>query len=148
MCFNRNFMLRAFLAFVTLFSLQAVANENIIAAQIIDRTVNSIFNGKRINTWGETPAHRQIIEYSTKMEATDDPNTAQFLIISTNMPKNIAKNSILFTTNYELFTKNEQIMGAFYWRKGRPNLLFLRDRLKKADVTLGKEFDKYIEDNL
>lgn len=124
------------------------ANENVIAAQIIDRVVTAFFHGDRVTAWGETAVHQQIIRHSSLMETTKDPHLAQFLIVSKKIPENVSKTGIVFTTEYGMLENNKRIVGAFFWQKGRPNLLFIRNRLHKANLTLGHEFDKYIEDEL
>lgn len=134
--------------FMIIGTVNLFADENAIAAQIIDRVVTAIFQSETVTTWGETPFHQQIIRHSSIMEATKDPHLAQFLIVSKKIPENISKTGIVFTTDYDMLEKNKRIVGAFFWQKGRPNLLFVRNRLQKANVTLGHEFDKYIEDEL
>lgn len=140
---HRQLLLFILLGFVHLF-----ADENAIAAQIIDRAVIAFFQGERVNAWGEMAVHQQIIRHSSIMDATKDPHVAQFLIVSHKIPENISKTSVVFTTDYDMLEKNKRIVGAFFWQKGRPNILFIRHRLQKANLTLGHEFDKYIEDEL
>lgn len=124
------------------------AHENVIAAKIIDKAVISLFEGQNINAWGETDTEKEIIRHSSKMESVNDPKAARFLIITQKVPPGLSGKHILFATDYALLNKDERFIGAFFWQKGRPNLLFLRDRLNKADLSLGREFDKYIEDEL
>lgn len=139
---------KIFISLLMVGSFHLQADDSVIASQIIDRTVSSLFGGEKVMTWGDTAANIQIISQSAKMEIINDPHSAQFMIISKKIPDDISKKTILFTTEYNLLSKDERIIGAFFWQKGRPNLLFLRDRLKKADLKLGKEFNKFIEDEL
>jgi len=54
------------------------------------------------------------------------------------------KKPILFVTDYKLLEKSENIVGAIYWRKGRSQLLFLKNRLKKNNIELPKKYQKFI----
>lgn len=131
-----------------MFSITLSGSDSIVAAQIIDKVLDALIHEEKVLTWGETNEHLQIIQQSPKMEWTDDPKKAKFLLISKSIPDNISANAIVFTTEYKLLKKEERIIGAFFWQKGRPNLLFLRNRLQEKKLTLGKEFNKYIEDAL
>lgn len=141
-------MIFAPLLWSILLSVTLCAHESTIAAKIIDKAVVSLFDGRIINAWGETDEQKEIIRQSSKMEPVNDPRNAHFLIIAGKIPSGLSTQNILFTTEYELLAKDERFIGAFFWQKGRPNLLFLRSRLQKANLSLGHEFDKYIEDEL
>ncbi len=140
MCSN---LFRLLLLAGLLIPLHAASN---VAANIFDKTVDSFFKEERVSAWGETPEHLQIIQNSQRMVLTKDPANARFLIVARKIPAGIAKDSVVMTTEYLLLEKDKRVVGAFFWQKGRPNLLFLRQRLREADLTLTPEFQKYIED--
>jgi len=52
---------------------------------------------------------------------------------------------LIFTTNYKTFMLNENIIGAFFWQKGRPNIVFRKSVLDKKGIYLDASFQKYIE---
>lgn len=140
-------LLQVIIVFFTLV-ITVNASESAVAAQIIDKVLTSFIREEKVMTWGETEEHIKIIQHSPKMEWTDDPKKAKFLLISNSIPDNLSENAIVFTTEYKLLKKDDRIVGAFFWQKGRPNLLFLRNRLQENKLTLSKEFNKYIEDAL
>lgn len=107
-----------------------------------------MFPNQKVTAWGETAYHKNMIQQSTKILSTDSFGNAHLLIVSKKIPENISSNAVIITTEYSLLAKDPRILGAFFWQKGRPNLLFLRERMQKSNVTLDREFDKYIEDNL
>lgn len=51
----------------------------------------------------------------------------------------------LFASRYRLFREHEEIVGAFFWQKGRPNIVFSAGRLQQRGITLSAEFTPYIE---
>ena len=50
-----------------------------------------------------------------------------------------------FTTEYELFQNDEHVIGAFYWRKGRPQLRFSKERCEKFNIFLPPELVRYVQ---
>lgn len=128
--------------------LSAELTKSAIEAQIIDKIVVSIFQNQKVTAWGETPYHKNMIEHSTKMLPADNFTDARLLIVSKKIPEDLSSDAVIITTEYSLLAKDPRILGAFFWQKGRPNLLFLRERMQKSNVRLDREFDKYIEDDL
>jgi len=42
----------------------------------------------------------------------------------------------------------KDIVGGFYWQKGRPNILFLKDNIDKYNIKLPSSMKQYIESEL
>jgi HJR/Mrr/RecB family endonuclease len=55
---------------------------------------------------------------------------------------------ILFVTDYRLLKYSLDIVGAFYWRKGRSQLLFIKDRLTQYHISLPQEYHAFMVDTL
>ena len=53
-----------------------------------------------------------------------------------------------FATSYRLFKAHPPIVGALYWKKGRSQLLFLKPRLERYGITLPKEYQPFIVEEL
>jgi hypothetical protein len=58
------------------------------------------------------------------------------------------KNVPIVALDYSLLKKDKNALGAFYWQKGRPNITFIANRLKKKGIKLPKEYERYIENNV
>lgn len=50
-----------------------------------------------------------------------------------------------FTTDYELFQNDDHVIGAFYWRKGRPQLRFSKERCDTFNIFLPPELVRYVQ---
>ena len=50
-----------------------------------------------------------------------------------------------FLLNYYHFKKNKNAIGAFYWRKGRPQLKLRKQILQKYNLFISKNFEDYLE---
>jgi hypothetical protein len=84
-------------------------------------------------------------KYSDGLELVYSCSNADVVVISTlkNLPS-LCFDKIIFGTKYS-HLKDSRVVGAFFWQKGRPNILFYKDRLDKNDIKLDSSFDKYIE---
>ena len=53
---------------------------------------------------------------------------------------------IFFTNDYGTLLKNKQFIGAFFWSKSRPNIVFVKDRLIENNIVLPEIYNKFIEE--
>lgn len=49
----------------------------------------------------------------------------------------------IFSTSYRSFKNSKNSFGAFYWRKGRPQIRFNLEVIKKYHLYLSKDLQKY-----
>ena len=87
-----------------------------------------------------------IKKYPGNLKVVTECKDADIVILSTtkNIPEECIK-KLLFGSRYS-HLKNQNVIGSFFWQKGRPNILFYKSRLKKQNIKLNPSFDKYIED--
>lgn len=64
-------------------------------------------------------------------------------IVYTNSILENCTNKPIFTDNYPLFKENTNVIGAFYWSKGRPNIMFSSKRMEKFNMGLPTSLQKY-----
>ena len=50
-----------------------------------------------------------------------------------------------FLLNYYNFKNDKKAIGAFYWRKGRPQLRLRKNNILRYHLHLSKEFSEYLE---
>jgi hypothetical protein len=149
MFFKKPFFIFQSLLVVLLNSmLYGEASKSSVEVQIIEKIATSMFPDQKVTVWGETVELKNTLQQSKKIDSVENYNNARILFVSKKIPENISSSNIIITTDYSLLIKDQRALGAFFWQKGRPNLLFLRERMQRANVTLGHEFEKYIEDEL
>ena len=56
------------------------------------------------------------------------------------------KNKPLFATTYKAYNENSNAFGAFYWRKGRPQIHFKRAALDKFALKVPKNLQRFIDE--
>ena len=79
------------------------------------------------------------------LNLTNNCQDADIVLISAikGLPNNCFK-KILFGTKYSNL-QNKDVIGAFFWQKGRPNILFSKENLEKKNIKLSTNLQKYIE---
>ncbi len=115
-----------------------------IASSIFNNIVNSL-SGKYYAPVYIHTRIESIQKYPGNINILKNCSEADIVILSNvkNIPYE-CKNKILFGTRY-YHLKNPNVIGAFFWQKGRPNILFYKSRLDKHNIKLDSSFDKYIE---
>jgi len=55
-------------------------------------------------------------------------------------------NKLFFTNNYRRLLSDKRFYGAFFWNKSRPNIVFIKTRLKQRNIKLPKDYEQFVED--
>ena len=110
---------------------------NLVAKEITKKSAPNIY----LHKYNES-----IKKYPDSLKIVTECAKADIVILSTikDIPEECLE-KILFGTRYS-HLKNINVVGAFFWQKGRPNILFYQKRLNRNSITLNPSFDKYIED--
>lgn len=95
--------------------------------------------------------YQSVFKQASKLHIVHRPEISDIILITNisgldalkTLPKG-EKSPIVFVTEYQLLKKSEKIVGAIYWRKGRSQLLFLKNRLEKNNITLPAKYHKFI----
>jgi len=114
----------------------AMANKSVIKVYTEDKEYLAIFSGVDDFIIVNKAEDADIVLITTKEE------------IEKLRKKEISSDTIFFTTKYRLLKSYNEIVGAFYWRKGRSQLLFISKRLKNNDITLSSSYRKFIIEKL
>lgn len=112
-----------------------------------------------INVYTNDKEYRDVFLHSKKIVLTNilevsdialvtDERTLKNILYTKYSNRNFDKKPIIFVTNYQFLKISEEIVGAFYWRKGRSQLLFIKNRLRQHNITLPKEYQSFMIDEL
>ncbi|RXJ67639.1 hypothetical protein CRV08_09725 [Halarcobacter ebronensis] len=120
-----------------------------LEAKIISKIAKDILKDKEINLF--IPDIKDIDKkvYSKKVHIVDSCDKANFIFVKyTSNLGNCYKinEKHLFTNNYKRLLHNHQYVGAFFWSKSRPNIIFVKDRLSKNNIILSDEYKQFVED--
>ena len=121
------------------------ASDDKKASGILNLIVKEITKKEKASVYIHTNIY-SIEQYPGNINIVDDCKEADLVILSTtkNIPKE-CEGKILFGSRYS-HMKNPDVIGSFFWQKGRPNILFYKKRLKEHKIKLDSSFDRYIED--
>ncbi len=131
---------------LTLFLITNIfASDNKKASDIFNLIVKEITKKDSSNVY----LHRgieSIEKYPGNLKIVTACKDADIIILSTisDIPRECSK-KILFGSRYS-HLKNPNVIGSFFWQKGRPNILFYRQRLENHNIKLDPSFNKYIEE--
>jgi len=86
-----------------------------------------------------------IKKFDSRFELVKDCNDSDVVILThIEDIRKECQEKILFGTRYQTLNY-KSVVGAFFWQKGRPNILFYKTRLDQHNITLNKHFEKYID---
>lgn len=109
----------------------------------------SILNDIKLHIPKITSTEKEI--YSKFFTLVNTCDEANFIFVKTKFEidklcENKAHGKLLFTNNYEKLIKNDNYLGAFFWNKSRPNIIFIKERLQEKNINLPAEYSKFIEE--
>ncbi len=86
--------------------------------------------------------------YSKYFNLAKDCESANFVFDKKGSIDSSCKNfkKLFFTNNYKRLISNDKYYGAFFWNKSRPNIVFVKQRLKDNKIVLSDEYAQYIEE--
>lgn len=87
--------------------------------------------------------------YSKLFTVVDNCSDANFVFVKKTFNINStcsSEDKIFFTNNYERLLKNKDYIGAFFWNKSRPNIIFIKNRLAQQNIKLPVDYENFIED--
>jgi len=120
-----------------------LANKN-YELELYEKILPLIFDKSSIKVYADSEA-KQILKNSKIFIIIDSCQNAD-LLIGKNKKSFLNKclNKPLFATSYKGF-KLKNSFGAFYWRKGRPQLRFKLDTINKYKLNLPSNLKRYSE---
>ena len=112
-----------------------------------------------INVYTNDKEYKEVFATSKRMTLSNVPEKSDIILITNRSAlfkimreKQWAVNKdekpIIFVTDYRLLKNSFDIVGAFYWRKGRSQLLFIKNRLNAYNITLPDEYEDFLVDTL
>jgi len=135
-------MKKIFLIFLFIVSfLNAKSNYEL---KLYETIIPAIFSDYPINVYIDDDMYL-LLKDSTVFNIVQNCDSSVTLLIGKNFGTLSleCRNKPVFSTNYRSFKKNQNSFGAFYWRKGRPQIKFNTDVLRKYDLVLPDSLKRY-----
>jgi len=106
-----------------------------------------IVGHKRVNVYCDSMEYKKILFQSKNITLVDAPYQAD-IIVQSKDGSHFNNNLIVFTTKYRILKEHKNIIGAFYWSKGRPQIVFIRRRVDAHKLHLDNDLKKYLVEEL
>jgi len=75
-----------------------------------------------------------------KIKKTNSPQKANIILF----PKNKDNKKDIIVDSFEKLKNNKKSIGAIYVKKGRTQIIFVKERLEKRGLKLPKKYNKYL----
>lgn len=112
-----------------------------IEVRLLEKVLSDMFDSSKVFVClYDTNKAQTIKKYSDKIIITDCQN-AQIILTDKHIPEN---SKPVFVLNDELLRTLKNAIGGLYWKKGRPQLIFLEDRLDKFNIKLPPEYKGFM----
>lgn len=120
-----------------------------LEVKIIEKILKELSINKEKIIWSDNKKICQALNIRKLVYTTPKCEDATIVILQDeeNLPKECSK-SIIFVLNYELLSKVPESFGAFFWKKGRPNIVILKSRLKTLSIQTTSSLEPYLEEKI
>ena len=110
--------------------------------------LHNLFPKKQsIKVWSDDAKKEDMLSIISGVKIVKNIKNADILIVEKD--KKLPQKKLIFAINYLIFKYYEKdAIGGFYWKEGRPNILFLRQNLAKHHIKLPSEFNEFMENRL
>ncbi len=126
--------------FLIIFSISLYANSS-YELKLYDKVFTSLFEKEKINIY-TTKKYESIFKYHHKFNIVTNCKEAD--LIFSNIDSNCTKKPI-FVKDYKSFKEIKNVIGAFYYRKGRPQLKLNKKNIKKFNLNIDNYLKDYVE---
>ena len=132
------------------FSLFASDNKDAIRAQIIEKIISNISIHEVITVWSDNKELIAEFRKSSNIITTDDCDKANIVVVedAKNIEDEDCRNKPIFVLNYNLLKDIPESFGAFFWKKGRPNIVIIKPRTLSHGIVVAKELEAYVEEKI
>ncbi len=94
----------------------------------------------------EDIADLKLVDDDTYFELVQNCNQSDIILIKkNNKHEDCSGKPLVFATSYVGIKNYPESVGAFFYQKGRPNIIFNKKVLDKRDIKISQKFNKYIE---
>ena len=120
-----------------------------IKLKILQNICMGIETSKNMKIWSDEDSVKDAFISLHKFEVVNDFKKADLIILKNNFASlDKYKNKHIFVLDYNLLNKIPNSFGALFWKKGRPNIVFIKSRLDKQKLYLSSELKPYIEEKI
>ena len=137
--------MKLFLLSILIISSLLSSNVEKLETQILSSIAHSLVHKKSVNMCIDDKKFKNIKKYAKNIKLVSCAKADIVFTSKDSDMKRKCKTSLIFPTSYYLYKHSPMMVGAFFWQKGRPNIIFREKQLEHLNIKLPKNFEKYIE---
>jgi len=126
--------------FIFLLTVLNIFANNSYEVKLYEKILPNIFDKKVLKVFIDKNM-KDILQYSDKFKIVKNCNDADLIIGNQTLPTDCKKPR--FSNSYRCFLKCKNSFGAFYWRKGRPQIKFKIKEIERFNLVLPNSLRKY-----
>ncbi len=136
---------------LTLLILCSYGNEiDILKTKIIENIAHIFIKKRVIKVYDTDPYFYDIFKTNKNLVRVYSYEKADLILTGDSSFFKTLKNKknipCIISTKYKDYKNHTDIdVGAFFWQKGRPNIILNTKILQKEDIVIPKEYDKFLE---
>jgi hypothetical protein len=120
------------------------SNTDYVEVRLIEKILIDMTDKQPVNVCVINYDANKILNYSKCLRITKCEN-ADFMIIGKDSEE-IDRNKPAIVFGEDLIKKVKNTISALYWKKDRPQLIFIKNRLDKYKIQLPSEYKGYLVD--
>jgi hypothetical protein len=109
--------------------------------------LNAVSNHKGFSIYTNNQKLKNILP-AEQIIFVENCTSADLAILEKSKIEENCSNVSIITLEYDLLKKYPNSIGSFFWQKGRPNIIFIKSRLKNQNIILDRAFDEFVEENI
>lgn len=110
--------------------------------RLYEKVLPMLYNKKILKVFPDSTT-KQDLQKSLSLTVVSDCNQAD-LLIGKKFHKECSTKPI-FATSYKSYKRYKNVIGAFYWRKGRPQISFKKSNIRKFNLQLPNALKRYAQ---
>lgn len=128
----------------------ASEDKDVMRAQIIGKILSNVSINEVIRVWSDNKELIAEFKKNSNFVTTVNCEKATIIVIENkeNLHGDACKNKPIFVLNYNLLKDIPDSFGAFFWKKGRPNIVIIEPRIESQNITVSKELKAYVEEKV
>ena len=135
--------------FLTFFLSITLLADDYSKTNILEYIVKNINNKTIHKIWSDDLSVKNSFSSLKNYQVVNDINKAELLVIKDKSSlKGYSFKGYIFVLDYNLLNEIPQSFGAFFWKKGRANIVFIKPRIDKLHLILSKELQEYVEERV
>ncbi|QFR48579.1 hypothetical protein FJR48_02085 [Sulfurimonas lithotrophica] len=120
-----------------------------IRIKILERIIGKLSLNEQTRVWSDNKNILNTLSQNSSLKTTPNCIYANIIILQNQnkLPKECSSKAI-FVLDYKLLSQIPQSFGAFFWKKGRPNIVILKPRIQKQSIKISSGLKSYLEEKV